>query len=46
MQEQETYTVEAAIAFLIITMAYKLYHTHCHLKLDDEEEEKTHQSEN
>jgi hypothetical protein len=39
MQLAETYTIEAAVALVLIAIAYKLYEMHCHLQLDDEDRE-------
>lgn len=40
MNTSETYTIEAAVALLIIALARKLYYSHCKLEIDDSDEEK------
>lgn len=40
MHQVETYTIEAAVALVLIAIAYKLYEMKCHLRLDDNPERK------
>jgi hypothetical protein len=38
MLQSDTYTIEASIAFFVFVLAYKAYHSKCHIHLDEEEE--------